>query len=112
MFSLTIHAENDAFYNPDGVLDPAAEIASILEALCLQLRDGSLGSGPLYDTNGNKVGGYRYGGSGLMEKQQLPPPTRVDWLVVAAVMIAGWAAVIGAVWGAFALAHLALAYFR
>jgi hypothetical protein len=47
-----------------------------------------------------------------MTEGNLPPPTRLDWLVVAVLMVAGWAAVIGAVWGAFALAHLALAYFR
>lgn len=62
MFSLSIACGNDAFYNPDGALDPAAEIASILEVLARKLREdgGRVGTGPLFDTNGNSVGGYRY----------------------------------------------------
>ena len=60
MYLISIETKTMAFYNPNGMLDPAAEIASILEHLALQLRDGELGHGRLYDTNGNAVGTYLY----------------------------------------------------
>ena len=59
-FKLTIETENAAFYNPDGDHDPCAEVASILESLCLHLRSGADHGTKLYDTNGNVVGRWEF----------------------------------------------------
>ena len=55
-FRLEINCDNAAFYNPDGKHDPCAEVASILEGLAQDLRDGSESPKRLLDSNGNTVG--------------------------------------------------------
>jgi len=60
MFTLTIHASNADFYNSDGNLNPAAALASIIEALERLRRDGVRGEGKLYDTHGDLVGCYQF----------------------------------------------------
>ena len=53
-FAVTVHTENESFTE-----DPAAEIASILEAVGRLLQDGRT-SGTCIDSNGNSVGEWRF----------------------------------------------------
>ena len=56
-YRIEIECDNDAFLNPDGVLDPCAEVASILRHLCRDhLELGYEHGTSLFDTNGNRVG--------------------------------------------------------
>jgi hypothetical protein len=56
-YTIEIEVDNDAFFNPEGNHDACAEVASILESLCLRhLRAGNDQPTSLFDSNGNKVG--------------------------------------------------------
>jgi hypothetical protein len=61
-YRIEIECDNSAFFNPNGAHDPCAEVASILENLCLHLRAGDDFTHNLYDTNGNTVGFAKFVG--------------------------------------------------